>query len=157
MGRASAGDMALAVDCVGRRLNMAARAARQVLEARLARAEMTFAGYLTLAELSRRGPVIQRQLARHLAIEGPTLTRQLERLERDGLVTRRRVFSDRRMAMVELTQAGETLLQRLQVIVADAAGELTDGLSAAQIEQLSALLDHFAGRMRGHDVSAAAV
>jgi DNA-binding MarR family transcriptional regulator len=55
---------------------------------RLAAAGSTFASYLTLGMLAAYGPVIQRRLAAMLGIEAATLTRQLERLERDGLVAR---------------------------------------------------------------------
>jgi MarR family transcriptional regulator, transcriptional regulator for hemolysin len=145
MQRASAAETALAVDCVGRRLNVAARAARQVLEMHLARVGTTFAGYIALMALRYRGPLIQRQLADWLDIEGPTLSRRLERLEREGLITRKAMASDRRATLVELTPAGRERVELLEPIVADAACEVAAPLSTAQLEQLGALLDQLAG------------
>lgn len=148
MQRASAAETALAVDCVGRRLNMAARAARQVLEVHLAHVGMTFAGSIALMALRYRGPLIQRQLAQWLDIEGPTLSRQLARLEREGLVTRQSMPADRRATLVALTPAGLERVAQLEPLVADAACEVTAPLTAAQLEQLGALLDQLAGPRR---------
>jgi MarR family transcriptional regulator for hemolysin len=136
----------LTVDCVGRKLTLAARTARHVLEAHLAGAGITYAGYVALNSLRRRQPLMQRQLAQLLDVEGPTLTRQLERLERQGLVTRRRVASDRRVTLVELTAAGLKTVEELQEVVAEAADEVAADLTGEQVEQLSALLDRIIGR-----------
>ena len=146
---ASAAETALAVDCVGRRLNMAARAARQVLDAHLARVGMTSASFIVLTALRHHGPAIQRQLAAWLGIEGPTLTRQLEKLERDGLIARQSVASDRRASLVELTAAGRERLNQLDAVVGEAALEVTARLTPAQLEQLNALLDQLANPRPG--------
>jgi MarR family transcriptional regulator for hemolysin len=140
----SAAETALAVECVGRRLNMAARAARQVLDAHLARVGMTSAGFVALMVLRHRSPLIQRQMAQWLGIEGPTLTRQLERLEREGLIARRPLASDRRATVVELTPAGLERLGELESIVGEAALEVTARLTSTQLEQLNELLDRIA-------------
>src|SRR5437762_2510208 len=150
MSMATAAETALAVECVGRKLNMAARAARQVLDAHLARVGMTAACFFVLTVLRYRGPLIQRQLAQWLDIEGPTLTRQLERLEREGLITRQTVASDRRASLVELTPAGRERLSQLDRIVGEAALEVTARLDRAQLEQLSGLLDQVAGPRPWH-------
>jgi MarR family transcriptional regulator for hemolysin len=117
-----------------------------VLEAHLARAGMTYAGYVALSALHRQPPVMQRQLAQWLDVEGPTLTRQLERLERQGLVARQRVASDRRVTLVELTPAGRETFERLQGLVAGAAEEVAAGLTTEQLQQLADLLDRIIDR-----------
>jgi|GEM_PF-1260767 len=142
---ASPAETALAVDCVGRRLNIAARAARQVLDAHLARVGMTSASFIVLTVLRHHGPAIQRQLATWLGIEGPTLTRQLEKLERDGLIARQSVATDRRASLVELTVAGRERLEQLDVVAGEAALEVTARLTLAQLEQLNTLLEQLAG------------
>jgi MarR family transcriptional regulator for hemolysin len=138
---ASAAETALAVECVGRRLNMAARAARQVLDAHLARVGMTSAGFIVLMALRHHSPVIQRRLAEWLGIEGPTLTRQLEKLEREGLISRQQVASDRRASLVALTPAGQERLSQLDPIIGEAALEVTARLTTLQLHQLNDLLD----------------
>src|ERR1700704_4585122 len=63
--------------------------------------------WLILSSLKHTPWSTQLDLARSLGIEGPTLTRHLDNLERNGLVSRRRSETDRRAFRVELTDAGE--------------------------------------------------
>lgn len=137
---------AAAIDCLGRRLTLAARNARQILDSHLARAGTTYAGWSVLATLHQQGPLMQRELAQRLDIEGPTLTRQLERLERQGVVARRRVDSDRRVALVELTPSGQAMVSQLQEVVAVAAKEVGAGLTTEQLQELGSLLDLITAR-----------
>jgi DNA-binding MarR family transcriptional regulator len=141
---ATADHLALVVDCVGRRLSLGARAARQVLEAHLAGVGMTYAGFAVLAALRQQQPMMQRELAHWLDVEAPTLTRQLERLERQRLVARRHVDSDRRVTLVELTSAGRATIDRLQPIVARAAQQVAADLSPGEVQRLSELLGRLA-------------
>lgn len=146
----------LAIDCVGRKLNWAARSARQVLDRHLAAHGSTFSGYVTLSALRWRGPVIQRGLARVLGVEGPTLTRQLDRLEAEGLIARGPAGDDRRAVRVELTAAGAARLEELGKPLADAAREVSSRLDAEDLRQLDRILDLIVdrgerGAWSGHD------
>jgi DNA-binding MarR family transcriptional regulator len=136
------------LDCVGRRLTLAARLARQVFDRRLAALGSTFASYVTLGTLAANGPVIQRRLAGMLGVEPATLSRQLERLERDGLVAREPATGDHRAMLVRLTDQGHSLLQRLDGEMADADAELCAPLTAEQAEQLGGLLDRLTAEGR---------
>jgi MarR family transcriptional regulator for hemolysin len=144
----SADQVALVVDCIGRRLTLAARAARHALEAHLATAGMTYAGYVVLMTLRRLEPMIQRELAESLDIEGPTLTRQLERLERQRLIVRRRGEADRRVTLVELSPAGRDMVERLQPVVAAAAQEVAADLDPDEVRLLGSLLDRLTGALQ---------
>jgi MarR family transcriptional regulator, transcriptional regulator for hemolysin len=129
------------LDCLGRRLTIAARHARQLFDHRLAVAGSTFAAYVTLGMLAAHGPVIQRRLATLTGVEPATLTRQLDRLECDRLVARQPVPGDQRAALVQLTGEGHALLQRLDGAMAEADAQLSAGLTSEQAGQLRALLD----------------
>jgi len=85
--------------------------------------------------------VIQRQLATLLGVEPATLTRQLDRLERDKLVARQPVPGDQRAALVRLTQEGHALLERLDDAMTQADAQLCASLTTGQADQLRALLD----------------
>lgn len=126
---------------VGRHLSVAAKSVRAVLAHRLAEAGSTFGTWTVLAALQASGPLIQRELAERLFIEGPTLTRQLTRMESDGLVVRTRSETDRRAATVELTDRGRRLFRRLATVVIEGNAQLLDGFSAAEIETLRGMLD----------------
>jgi MarR family transcriptional regulator for hemolysin len=57
--------------------------------------------------------VRQKELATALGIEGPSLVRLLDSLERRGLIERREDESDRRARGIYLTQAGHDLAVRV--------------------------------------------
>src|ERR1022692_584486 len=88
----------------------------------------------------RGGPMIQRALAASLGIEGPTLTRHLDRLEELGLIRRNRTGADRRYARVELTAAGQTLCHDLDAIARTANDQLLTGFTDTEITQLKSML-----------------
>ena len=68
--------------------------------------------YVVLTEL-RAGPRRVTELADGVGFEKSRLSHQLDRLERDGLVERRRSLDDRRGAEVAITAAGRRLQRRV--------------------------------------------
>jgi MarR family transcriptional regulator for hemolysin len=86
----------------------------------------------------------QLELARAVGIEGPTMTRHLDGLERAGLVERQRDPVDRRAVQVQLTRAGRTLHGRLLKAVIAFNRQLRTGVSNDDIETLRRVL----GRLR---------
>lgn len=68
-----------------------------------------------LATLRRAGPPFERapgELAAHTMVTTGAMTKRVDRLERDGLVTRRQSDDDRRGRVVGLTEAGRDLIDR---------------------------------------------
>jgi MarR family transcriptional regulator for hemolysin len=86
----------------------------------------------------------QLELARAVGIEGPTMTRHLDGLERAGLVERQRDPVDRRAVQVQLTRAGHALHGRLLKAVIAFNQQLRTGVSNDDIETLRRVL----GRLR---------
>lgn len=125
---------------VGPHLRIAAKSARMLLERHLTRAGASFGTWTVLAVLESAGPMIQRVLAASLGIEGPTLTRHLDRLEELGLIRRNRDGADRRYALVELTPAGLVLCHELDAIARAANEELLSGFSEDETAQLKSML-----------------
>lgn len=82
----------------------------------------------------------QLDLARAVGIEGPTLTRHLDGMERGGLVRRQRAALDRRAVQVELTRAGHALHGRLLKAVIAFNQQLRTGLDDDAVEALRDLL-----------------
>lgn len=93
-----------------------------------------------LAVLHMTGPLIQRELAEKLSIEGPTLTRHLAQMEARGLVLRKPSPSDRRAAVVELTEAGRVLYGRLTEVANECYGQVLRGFTMEEIELLRDML-----------------
>jgi MarR family transcriptional regulator for hemolysin len=134
--RDDAGDLGSgAKHALGRQLNFAAKSARSYLEQHLAAAGSSFAVWTALFALKSEGPLIQRELAEMLNVEGPTLTRHLARMEAEGLIERRRTSADRRAAIVHLTEAGEAMHTRLSTIVSASGDTVLKGFTQAEIEE----------------------
>ena len=93
-------------ELIGYQINRTARATRALLDARLAERGVTFADWVVLITLATRGDQIQRDLARLVDVEGPTMVRRLDQLEGAGLVARSPVPADRRATRISLTGAG---------------------------------------------------
>jgi DNA-binding MarR family transcriptional regulator len=68
------------------------------------------------------------------------MTGIVDRLEKSGLVSRRRESHDRRVISVYLTDEGRRLQAQLPALSEEANREATAGLSAAEVEQLLATL-----------------
>src|SRR5882672_7272945 len=81
----------------------------------------------------------QRELAEAVGIQGATLTHHLNAMESDGLVTRRRDPANRRVHLVELTDAGDTLFHRLRTAAVAFDQRLRAGLSAEEVAELARL------------------
>lgn len=64
-----------------------------------------------LNTLEKHGPLTHGELADSERVRPPTITAAVDRLERDGLVTRARCETDRRVTRVDLAPAGRELLQ----------------------------------------------
>lgn len=76
----------------------------------------------------------QVDIAKRLRIEGPTMTRMLDTLEKDGLVQRLPDPNDRRTKQLRLTPAGEQALDQIFAIAADLRTRLLDGLTPERVK-----------------------
>ena len=85
-------------------------------------------------------PSAQIDIAKRLRIEGPTMTRMLDTLEKDGLVERHADPSDRRSKQLRLTPAGEAELETVFGIVDELRDRLLEGLSPELVDELNANL-----------------
>lgn len=125
---------------IGRDIAEAAKILQRAFSAALAEAGGTIATWQVLLALQRRGVRSQQDLARMIGIEGPTLTRQLDALERSGLVVRRRDDHDRRVIRIQATTKGRAQFRQLTKAAANFDKRIRDSLSDKEIEQLRTLL-----------------
>lgn len=135
-------------DPIGRQLNVAARATRGLLDAVLHDAGTTFSSWIVLAAVQRRGPIIQRDLAKQLDMIGPSVVERIDHLESAGLVVRQPVPEDRRASRVSLTDDGRALLVRLQGVMRDTEAALTAGLGESDVRATRRVLGHITERAR---------
>ncbi len=98
----------------GFRVARIARRIRQAVDSELRAYGLSEATWRPLAYLGRLGEGIrQKDLAHALGIEGPSLVRLLDSLERRGLVERREDESDLRARGIYLTKSGRQLQTRV--------------------------------------------
>src|SRR5215472_5759337 len=91
---------------LGLALAQAAKAVSQAFEADLARAGGSGPVWLVLLSLKTRPVRNQRELAEAVGIREATLTHHLNAMDTAGLITRRRDPANRRVHLVEITEAG---------------------------------------------------
>jgi MarR family transcriptional regulator for hemolysin len=121
-----------------------ARGWRLLIDKQLKHLGIGQAGWMTIAMIAKSGePMSQRALADLVGVEGPSMVSMLDRLEREGLVTRAPSPTDRRVKLVHLTEAGTTLYQQVRE-QADAVrsallGDLPPAALAAATELLELL------------------
>jgi MarR family transcriptional regulator for hemolysin len=126
---------------VGRTLAQAAKRVSAAFNASLAAEGGSVPAWLILTSLREARWRTQRELAGSLGIVGPTLTRHIDNLERQGWVVRHRAESDRRAVRVEITEAGIEAHGRMREAVIAFDRRLRSGLTRAQLDGLETVMD----------------
>ncbi|MEN7538314.1 MarR family winged helix-turn-helix transcriptional regulator [Aurantiacibacter flavus] len=99
------------------------------------------------AILNMQGDKSQSDVARRLRIEGATVTRMIDILSKEGLVERAPDPRDRRVNLLSLTPAGVDTVERIFTIYDRVRGHLLEGMSAEQIDEMTALIETMIGRL----------
>jgi MarR family transcriptional regulator for hemolysin len=105
--------------------------------------------WLILLNLKIRRPGNQRELAAAVGVREATLTHHLNAMDTRGLITRRRDAENRRIHVVELTEAGEEAFVRLQRTAVAFDTRLRDGFTDADLDTLGALLGQLTANVGG--------
>jgi MarR family transcriptional regulator for hemolysin len=113
----------------------------------LARADGSVPVWLVLISLKSQPVRNQRELAEAVGVREATLTHHLNSMDEQGLITRRRDPANRRVHLVELTEAGEAAFQRLRGVATAFDQRLRAGLSGDEVSQLEALLGRLAANV----------
>ena len=123
------------------RMAVAGRLVRGAADAHPAFREAGAQGTGLLIRLLERDGLTQIALARLQRVEAPTLCRMVDRLERDGLVERRRHPEDRRATCLYLTPTGRRAARLGRKAAADVEHSLFGILDDHEQEQLAGMLD----------------
>src|SRR5688572_4384817 len=127
-------------ESLGYLINRAARAFANRLATELRPFDVGIGQWAVLLHLWGSDGMTQAQLARRVAIEQPTMVRTIDRMERDGLVTRTPDPNDRRASRITLTERGWALRDVLVPLAAGVNAAATAGLSTDEVETLRQLL-----------------
>jgi MarR family transcriptional regulator for hemolysin len=123
-----------------RQLVMSAKAIKGQFEEALAMEGASLATWVVLNGVERGRWSSQSGLAKQLRIEGATVTRHLDRLERQGLVSRSRDPEDRRQISVRLTPSGKLLHRRLHAVARRVDERVCEGLTEKDRSDLERVL-----------------
>lgn len=132
---------------LGLRLTRAARVVSRAFDDALGDAGGSLPMWLVLLNLKIDRAANQRQLAQAVGVTEATLTHHLNAMETAGLVTRRRDRDNRRIHIVELTDAGEAAFLRLREAAIAFDRRLRRGVSADEIATLEHVLDRLAANV----------
>jgi len=132
---------------IGLHLARTARSVSRAFDDALAQAGGSAPVWLVLISLKSQQVRNQRELAEAVGIREATLTHHLNSMDEQGLITRRRDPANRRVHLVELTEAGEAAFQRLRGAATAFDQRLRAGLSADEVSQLEALLGRLAANV----------
>ncbi|MET4703688.1 MarR family transcriptional regulator [Frigoribacterium sp. UYMn621] len=123
----------------GRLLSTAARLVEHAWVVALEQLGLTHAGLIVLHVLGS-GPRSQTELAKSARVEVQTMSRTLERLEREGYIAREKHPDDGRRHVVTRTPAGEAAWGSARTLEADLFPSIADnaGMRAALLEIIQA-------------------
>jgi MarR family transcriptional regulator for hemolysin len=141
---------------IGLSLARAARVVSRAFDDALGEAGGSLPIWLVLLNLKRGRAANQRKLAEAVGVTEATLTHHLNAMEKAGLVTRRRDPDNRRIHVVELTDAGEAAFLGLRDAAMAFDRRLRRGLSADEIAALEDMLSRFAANVEGNGEGATA-
>lgn len=133
-------------ETIGFLLNDTARLYRRAFNARVRDTGITALQWRLLVYLRRYPGIRQGPLAELIEVEPITLSRMVDRLTEAELVERRADPTDRRAWLLHLTPRADKLLDGMRGTTDGLAEEATEGLSAAERDQLIALV----GRVRAN-------
>ncbi|GAA4803476.1 MarR family winged helix-turn-helix transcriptional regulator [Actinomycetospora chlora] len=136
---------------LGLLLTTAAREVGRAFNASLAAAGGSLSTWLVLLALTSGRATSQRELAAAVGIQGATLTHHLDAMEADGLVTRRRDPANRRVHVVELTDAGRAAFTRLREVAVEHDRRLHAGLDPDDVDVVRRVLGRLRSNVAGGD------
>ena len=101
---------------------------------------ITAAQFKVLIIMAQFGVDTPGELCRHLSLDSGSMTRMLDRLEQKGFLVRQRSENDRRQIRLVLNEDGQTLIDRLPHIGAEAMNQLAGAITREELHTLENIL-----------------
>jgi DNA-binding MarR family transcriptional regulator len=124
----------------GHYINRIARLSQRWLEPQLQKLGLAVAQVPVFGAIKTRGPLSQKELARLLHVEQPTMAQLLTRMERDGLIERKPDPADGRSSLLCLTSLAIKKAEPAQELLVAGSHIALKGLSQREIATLTRLL-----------------
>ena len=114
------------------------------------RAEMTPEQYWLMRHLRREGPQRISDLANALGITNGSATVACQRLEKAGLLTRKRQLADERIVQIALTDQGQALIDSWRRSKREAVNQLLSVLDEPEQQELHRLIERLLSEAEEH-------
>ena len=125
---------------IGYWLTMTTQAYHRAVSEELLPHGITYRQSMVLGWLALEGELSQTELAHKMMVEPPTLVGILDRMERDGWISRHNWPSDRRKNIIRANPAAEPVWEKIVECAKRVRGRATQGLSERQLLTLKKLL-----------------
>jgi MarR family transcriptional regulator for hemolysin len=125
---------------IGYWLTMTTQAYHRAVTDELLPHGITYRQSMVLGWLALEGELSQTELANKMMVEPPTLVGILDRMERDGWISRHNCPSDRRKNLIRANPAAEPVWERIVECALRVRERATSGLSERQLATLKKLL-----------------
>jgi len=104
-------------------------------------AKMTLSRWRTLSVLNASDGLSMGELATYMVIEQPALSRIIDQMERDKLVTRHLASNDNRVVQVFLTPAGRHMFKQIRPLELRHYAKLINGFKPSELQALEASMN----------------
>jgi MarR family transcriptional regulator, transcriptional regulator for hemolysin len=131
--------------------NWAARLFARELERQLAPSGIAPAYMPVIFALADGSALTQKELARRAAVEQPTMASTLNRMERDGMISRRQDPGDKRSALVALTPLALGHVETVERVVNAINALALEQLEPGERQQFLGLLRRVIGVLEAQD------
>jgi DNA-binding MarR family transcriptional regulator len=101
---------------------------------------VTVSRYRTLAILMELTDLTINELARHSSIERSALSRLLDQLESEGLISRRLRSTDRRALEIRITPKGREAYLAMRPVRREVLKRATEGIAPGEIERMRTVI-----------------
>ena len=136
------------------RLYTASRLLTQVYHPLLSGQGLTYPQYLVLLVLWEKDAQPVNDIAKRLFLETNTVTPLLQRMEKEGILTRTKGKKDARQMIVTLTQKGKDLQKKLSDVPVSVGGSvICDSVTPETTMDLFRMLDDIIAKLRKDIVS----
>ncbi|MFQ6677576.1 MAG: MarR family winged helix-turn-helix transcriptional regulator [Fidelibacterota bacterium] len=126
-----------------------ARGMKKLLDTRLSEFNITSSQATVLNTLSYQDGQSLSDIGKSIHLDKPAITGLADRMEKDGLVERRRTSSDRRIIQLFFTEKGKKLFHQIEKVIVDVDNELVEALREKEIESLHSMLQRIWNKSNG--------
>jgi DNA-binding MarR family transcriptional regulator len=121
---------------------------RRITKELARRADLTGPQLTVVKLLETIGDLSLSELSERIRAQNSTVTGIIDRMEREGLVTRERSREDRRVVYIKLTAKGRELAQEIPVEPMEVFKRALESLSAQEMKDLMRIVTKVAKRVR---------